>query len=304
MKASADSLVSALPGAALDGSATSQQRYQLWRRTQELRPEHLVPMMRRAISPEWPRFMERRPSRAAVSDAEVQVRAESLGPWHVPFRIGDDLWTMDMQDIVAQVRAHRLLFRRELICGAVAELLGDDLDASTILDLGCNSGFFSLEMADRGARQVDGIDLRPENIAQARFLADLYGIDNVSFEAADAATLPAGKQWDVVFDLGVLYHVIDPLQHLRRTYERCRRFAVIDTICHLEPISAFILFGDKDIGEPAEGREEWELHPTYRGAIEAIRYAGFSDVIEVVGHAERPHELYESGMRRCFVAIK
>ena len=90
-----------------------------------------------------------------------------------------------------------------------------------------------------------------------------------------------------MLNLGVLYHVTDPLRLMQRTYELCERFAIVDTICHEEPFSGFVLFDTKDASHPHEGRESWEFHPTYRGAIDALRYAGFREVIEIV--ADRRH---------------
>ena len=58
------------------------------------------------------------------------------------------------------------------------------------------------------------------------------------------------------------------------------------------------------MNSPTEGREVLEFHPTYRGAIETIRSVGFSDVIEIVGKAKEPHDLYARGVRRCFLAVK
>jgi SAM-dependent methyltransferase len=200
----------------------------------------------------------------------------------------------------------RALWRREVVTGTVAELLGDEIRNTTVLDIGCNAGFFSLDVAGRGAQHVDGIDLREANIAQARFVAAHYGFDNVDFHVNDVDALGAGRQWDVVLNLGVLYHVTNPLELVQRTYDLCRKFAVIDTVCHREPVSGYFLFSDKDAESRTEGRAEWEFHPTYRGAIDTIRHAGFSRVVEVVG-THRPgerHPLYESGGRRCFVAFK
>jgi len=38
--------------------------------------------------------------------------------------------------------------------------------------------------------------------------------------------------------------------------------------------------------------------------IDAMRYAGFSEIFEVVGVASNPHKTYARGDRRCFLAIK
>ncbi len=108
----------------------------------------------------------------------------------------------------------------------------------------------------------------------------------------------------MVLNLGVLYHVTNPLQFLRRTYELCRKVAIIDTAAHKEPVSGYFLFRDKDVEIPTEGREAFEFHPTYRGVIDSIRCAGSSQVVEITGHCDPPHELYAGGTRRCFLAIK
>ena len=107
-----------------------------------------------------------------------------------------------------------------------------------------------------------------------------------------------------MLNLGVMYHMTDPFGLVRRTFELCREFAIIDTVCHREPIAAFLLRSDKNVNSSTEGREVIEFHPTYRGAIETIRSVGFSEVIEIVGTAKEPHDLYTRGVRRCFLAIK
>jgi 2-polyprenyl-3-methyl-5-hydroxy-6-metoxy-1,4-benzoquinol methylase len=239
-----------------------------------------------------------------LSLPELQNKVRELAPWFLPFHIRDDLYTMNMKSGLTQEAASRIEFRSDLIVGTALEILGGDLADTDVLDIGCNDGFFSLDIAHRGVKHVDGFDLRPENIAKARFLADHYGIENVDFSVSDADDFVRKEQWDVVLNLGVLYHVVNPLQFIRQTYELCRRFAIIDTIVHSEPISAYILMGDKNVDMPAEGREDWEFHPTYRGAIDTIRYAGFSEVYEILGDADPPHKLYAGGNRRSFLAVK
>jgi len=79
------------------------------------------------------------------------------------------------------------------------------------------------------------VDLRAHNIAQAEFVADRYGIDNARFQVRDADEIVNDETWDVVFNLGLLYHVLNPFHLIKQTYELCRSFAVIDTVCHTEP---------------------------------------------------------------------
>jgi 2-polyprenyl-3-methyl-5-hydroxy-6-metoxy-1,4-benzoquinol methylase len=302
---STDRISSAFAKGELTNGLTSQQRYTAWRSAQDLPAEYLLPHITREITRETPPFMREVKGHLGLSVPELRDKVRELAPWFLPFHIRDKLWTMDMNAAkTTQAAQSRIQFRSELIVGTAVEILGDDLSETTVLDIGCNDGFFSLDIAKRGVRHVDGFDLRPENIAKARFLAEHYGIENADFSVSDADDFVRKEQWDVVLNLGVLYHVVNPLQFIRQTYELCRRFAIIDTIVHYEPISAYVLMGDKNVNHAAEGREHWEFQPTYRGAIDTIRYAGFSEVYEILGEADPPHDLYANGNRRCFLAIK
>jgi SAM-dependent methyltransferase len=295
-----DDLVCAVPGAAL--SESSQARYAAWAAAQPAqKTEWLVPRIIRDTPLEWPAFMQPRGARSA---SELTAAIERLAPWSVPYRLAEDVDTISQSTLAGQVARNQILFRRALIAGTVADLLGEDLARSTVLDIGCNAGFFSLDVAGRGARHVDGIDLRIENIEQARFVADHYGIRDVSFAQMDADALPEGKQWDVVLNLGLLYHVTNPLELVCRTYDLCSRFAIVDTVVHNEPLSAYVLFADKDVASRTEGRSEWEFHPTYRAVIDTMRFAGFAEVFELVSATRPRHHLYLHGQRRCFLGVK
>ena len=290
-------------------TGTSQERYKAWRDTQAgaRPPEYLLPRVVRHIECAWPRFMGR--AALELSSDELRERLAALGPWYVPFAVGDGVNTIEFTDdfgsaIFADDNAMRMQFRSELIGGTIEQLFGPELGECSVLDIGCNSGWFSFDLAERGARSVDGVDLRAHNIEQARFLSEYFGLAQTHFDVADATAFDDDRQWDIVLNLGVLYHVTDPLSFVQRTYELCTRFAVLDTICHEEPFSGFVLFDAKDPSHPHEGRESWEFHPTYRGAIDTLRYAGFREIVEIVASDDTAAGLYRGGARRCFLAIK
>ena len=297
---------------AIDDAAAlkSQDRLHAWTKRlgglNQFGVEYLLPRIRQKIDREWPPFTQRQRGHLDMSVDDLRAAVEKMRPWPVPFPFGDGIKAIpeDIGFDGGPEAALRILYRRDLICKTVATLLGADAASTSVLDIGCNCGFFSLDLADRGVGHVQGIDLRRHNIRQANFLAEHFGVDNVEFAVRDVDTLDSAEQWDVVLNLGVLYHVVNPLQFIRQTYELCRRFAIIDTVVHREPVAAYFLIGDRDVIRPGEGRESYELRPTYRAAIDTIRYAGFREVIEIVGESETPHELYDNGRRRCFLAIK
>ncbi len=78
----------------------------------------------------------------------------------------------------------------------------------TALDIGCGTGFLSLELAARGHR-VTGIDFAPEMLALARQKAEAAGAA-VRFEHADAEDLPFAP---ASFDLVITRHVLWTLPH-------------------------------------------------------------------------------------------
>jgi tRNA (mo5U34)-methyltransferase len=87
----------------------------------------------------------------------------------------------------------------------------EDLSGKSVLDLGCNAGFYSIELKKRGARRVLAIDSDPAYLAQARFAAEVKEVD-IEFEEMsvyDVATL--GEKFDIVLFMGVMYHLRYPL---------------------------------------------------------------------------------------------
>jgi tRNA (mo5U34)-methyltransferase len=100
-----------------------------------------------------------------------------------------------------------------------AHALPADLRGKTVLDIGCNGGFYSIEMKKRGADRVLGIDFDDGYLAQARFAAELQGAD-IEFQQLsvyDVASL--AERFDVVLFMGVLYHLRHPLLALDLIHE-------------------------------------------------------------------------------------
>jgi tRNA (mo5U34)-methyltransferase len=81
----------------------------------------------------------------------------------------------------------------------------------TVLDIGCNAGFYSIEMKLRGARRVLGIDHDEDYLKQARFAAEVLGLD-IPFEPMSVYEVAQlHERFDVVLFLGVFYHLRYPL---------------------------------------------------------------------------------------------
>jgi tRNA (mo5U34)-methyltransferase len=94
-----------------------------------------------------------------------------------------------------------------------------NLTGRTVLDIGCNAGFYALEMKRRGADRVVGIDSDDDYLAQARLAAEVNGlaIELRRLSVYDVAAL--GERFDLVLFMGVLYHLRHPLLALDLLYE-------------------------------------------------------------------------------------
>src|SRR5581483_8104787 len=132
---------------------------------------------------------------------QIQAQVRQLGPWFHNLNLGG-VWTAPDHFLGDYPRVKWRTF---------ADALPNDLTGKSVLDVGCNAGFYSLEMKRRGATRVLGIDHDDSYLCQARFAAKLSNAD-IEFRKLsiyDVAELK--EQFDVVLFLGVLYHLRHPL---------------------------------------------------------------------------------------------
>src|SRR4051812_10495968 len=79
-----------------------------------------------------------------------------------------------------------------------------DLRGKSVLDIGCNAGFYALEMKRRGADRVLGIDFDPDFLAQARFAAEVSGLDIELRQLSVYDLADLEEKFDIVLFMGVL----------------------------------------------------------------------------------------------------
>lgn len=87
----------------------------------------------------------------------------------------------------------------------------ENLEGKSVLDIGCNAGFYSIEFKRRGAGRTLGIDSDPRYLAQARLAAEVCGVEVefMQMDVYDVASLR--ERFDIVIFMGVLYHLRYPL---------------------------------------------------------------------------------------------
>jgi tRNA (mo5U34)-methyltransferase len=163
-------------------------------------------------------ILDRERPTATQTDSEIRA----LGPWFHNLHLPDgrqtrpDHWLGDFPSFKwRQLAPH----------------LPADLTGWSCLDIGCNAGFYTFELAKRGAT-VLGIDLDDRFLTQARWAAKQFGLEDRTrfqrMQVYDLARLP--ESFDLVIFMGVLYHLRYPLLGLDIVTQKVRRLMVFQTL--------------------------------------------------------------------------
>lgn len=183
------------------------------------------------------RSVKPRPSRS-----EIRRRIEALGPW---------FHNIDL-DGVKTAPNHPLGDYPAVKWARFASAIRDGIPGRSVLDIGCSSGFYAIEMKRRGAARVVAIDFDEDCLAQARFAAEMCGVDIElrCLSVYDIARL--GERFDIVLFMGVLYHLRHPLLALDLISEH----VVGDLL-----VFQAMLRGSSDAEQLREDYDFWEKAP-------------------------------------------
>ena len=174
---------------------------------------------------------------------------QRLEPWFHCIDLGDGLFTKTRSAIGEPVDHPRPTWETVKAC------IPDELEGMTVLDVGCNAGFYSIEMKRRGAARVLGLDAQRDLIRQAEFVRDVLGLE-IEYERKSVYDLDpfAMGQFDVTLALGLIYHCKHLVLALEKLFLITQRLLVLETAIY-PPEKAPESF------EYEEGGERPTLHP-------------------------------------------
>lgn len=157
-----------------------------------------------------------------LTTSDHQGDLAALGPWFHNLHLPDGTQTAPQHPLGDFPR-----FKWDQI----APHLPADLSGWTALDIGCNAGFYTFELARRGAL-VTGIDHDPHFLRQARWAAERFGLsDRVRLRRMQVYDLArVDESYDLVLFMGVFYHLRYPLLALDLVVRRLRRLLVFQTL--------------------------------------------------------------------------
>lgn len=109
--------------------------------------------------------------------------------------------------------------------------LPQSLEGWRVLDIGCNAGFYCFALADRGA-DVLGIDTDEHYLRQARWAAERISVrGKVRFERMSIYMINRlGESFDIVWFMGVFYHLRYPLLGLDLAASKAKRLLAFQSM--------------------------------------------------------------------------
>jgi tRNA (mo5U34)-methyltransferase len=227
--------------------------------------------------------------RHPLSAEEIEQRARELGAW---------FHNIDLAG-VKTAPDHFLGDYPAIKWRRFSEAIPRDLSGLTVLDIGCNGGFYSIEMKRRGAARVLGIDHDELYLRQARFAAEACGADIEFRQLSVYEAAALGERFDIVLFMGVFYHLRHPLlaldlirEHVARdllVFQSMQRgSAEVTPLANDYPFRETAIFDERGYPlmhfvEHSYSHDETNWWIPNRACVEAmLRSAGFA----VVSHPE------------------
>jgi SAM-dependent methyltransferase len=244
-----------------------------------------------AIDPIWP--LPRRSG--GLSDVHIREQFAKYDSWHYAYAFEGGLSFSTRHDIPGLLAdaPERPLQRFRHFMPYLIEACNGSLRGKRVLDIACNSGFWSIQCALLGA-EVVGFDGRPELIEQADLVKSIVGVDSVEFRVLDfwdMSPQALGGTFDIVLNLGILYHLTEPLKALQLTKSMARQYILLDTEVYpsREPIIKLRW------EEPADIRNAIGsgivASPSKNSIDLMLRHIGFSEWFEIPLHtADMPRD--------------
>ena len=151
-----------------------------------------------------------------ILTSEVSRRVRELGAW---------FHNMDLAG-VKTAPDHALGDYPSCQWQRVQHVLPRDLSGKSVLDIGCNAGFYTIELKRRGAGRTLGVDVNPRHLAQAELAAEVCGVDVEFLKLSVYELAVLRERFDIVLFMGALCQLRHPLLALDILHEH----VVADTL--------------------------------------------------------------------------
>lgn len=175
-----------------------------------------------------------------MSGTEGSLEAVKALAWFYEFDLPDGSKTRSY--LPEKVRPIHLTRER-----ALREFLGARAAPATAIDVSCHEGFYSIVLAER-AGAVTGVDRNAASIEKAKQITELLGRRNLRYLNTTLEAFAPAEPAEFVLCYGLLYHVENPVDILRRLAA-----ITADALCLETQVLPFDVAGDVE-----DGSSDWQ----------------------------------------------
>lgn len=242
-----------------------------------------------------------------LTNDEIRTAFSQYAQWHYAFQFSGNLTFPVIHADGHEPDPARPLKRFKHFMPTVLGSDGQGLQGKRVLDIACNSGFWSIQCALWGAKEVIGFDARPELISQANLIKSIVGVKNVHFQTLnfwDMSPQNLGGKFDVVLSLGILYHLPKTFEALEKTLTMAKKQILLDTTVH--PTSeAQVVFHQENARDIRMAASGGLVAIPSKTAVELmLQYFGVTSFAEIpIINPDTPQD-YVSNLRAAWIIEK
>jgi tRNA (mo5U34)-methyltransferase len=217
-----------------------------------------------------------------MTQEQILLWLEKLQPWFHQIDLGNGLSTKTVSAFGEPVD-HPVG-----VWNSIKNVLPRDLTGKSVLDVGCNAGFYSIEAKRRGADRVLGVDGQRQHVRQAVFVRQILGLD-IEYRRANVYELTRSSvgEFDVVLALGLIYHLKHLILALENLYSVTREVLIIETAVMPQERTPEPFFHDLGrlvplayLDNPLDAKEQvfnWFL-PSVDALTALLKTVGFTEI--------------------------
>jgi 2-polyprenyl-3-methyl-5-hydroxy-6-metoxy-1,4-benzoquinol methylase len=233
------------------------------------------------LGPVWPLPQQTR----GLTDNEIRKEFAKFDLWHYTYAfeggISFPVRHIKPDRLIDDPKRHAQRFRHFMPW--LLDAQNGSFKGKRVLDIACNSGYWSIQCALLGA-EVVGFDARPELIRQADLIKSIVGLTNVKFTVLDIKEMnprSLNGTFDVVLNMGFLFHVSNPLETLQVSKAMSHKHLLLDTAVSTSKNPVFELRWEEPQDTWTACRAGIVAYPSRRAVEMMLMHCQVTDWLEI-----------------------
>ena len=171
-----------------------------------------------------------------------------------------------------------------------------NLKNKRVLEIGCFEGIHTVGLR-QFCEDVTAIDVRPQNVLKTMTRLSWHGVSAHVHQFDAELITPDFPSFDVIYHIGVLYHLTNPIEHLLNLSKICQHLYLDTHVAAPEKANVTLEVAGHTYraakhreggwADPFSGKDSYAVWLTCESLLDALSQAGFAEVQVLEKRAER-----------------